>query len=319
MSQKEAFLRAIREAPEDNTHRLVYADWLTDQGETTHAQLIRVQCELASKKCKGARRQTLRAEEAKLLEDESLHLSEERRFRYQRGFIADECELLLDGRGCSLDIRRPMVDTDDFDEWDADNVAIQLTAKNVAALDWCLALTLNLTSLGGPKESRNALFGTCLQRVTELACIDAEVEPDALVQLAASPDLVSLDTLTFHQAGPVPLRGVLALFTAPASPGIRHVHLDGEDWLDENDDPINGDDAEGVVAFLRRVGQDPRSARLVYFALNYCHVGNAVAQALLDSPHLQPAEQLALFVSRSMSTAQKRALKKRFGSAMQLL
>jgi uncharacterized protein (TIGR02996 family) len=47
LEQHEAFLRAIFDAPEDDTARLVYADYLQENEQETRAQLIRVQCELA--------------------------------------------------------------------------------------------------------------------------------------------------------------------------------------------------------------------------------------------------------------------------------
>lgn len=47
LAQHEAFLRAIFDAPDDNTPRLVYADFLQENGEDVRAELIRVQCELA--------------------------------------------------------------------------------------------------------------------------------------------------------------------------------------------------------------------------------------------------------------------------------
>ncbi len=46
-SMAEAFLQAIRERPEDDTSRLIYADWLDDNGDPARAELIRVQCEKA--------------------------------------------------------------------------------------------------------------------------------------------------------------------------------------------------------------------------------------------------------------------------------
>jgi uncharacterized protein (TIGR02996 family) len=42
----EAFLRTIREHPDDDGPRLVYADWLEERGECDRAEFIRVQCEL---------------------------------------------------------------------------------------------------------------------------------------------------------------------------------------------------------------------------------------------------------------------------------
>ena len=42
-----SFLEAIREDPADDVPRLVFADWLEDDGEYDRAEFIRVQCELA--------------------------------------------------------------------------------------------------------------------------------------------------------------------------------------------------------------------------------------------------------------------------------
>jgi uncharacterized protein (TIGR02996 family) len=47
LSQHEAFLRAIFDAPDDDTPRLVYADFLQENGDEDRAELIRVQCERA--------------------------------------------------------------------------------------------------------------------------------------------------------------------------------------------------------------------------------------------------------------------------------
>ena len=46
----EPFLRAICENPEDDTVRLVYADWLDENGDADRAEFIRVHCELARRR-----------------------------------------------------------------------------------------------------------------------------------------------------------------------------------------------------------------------------------------------------------------------------
>src|SRR4051794_19143280 len=51
MSSAAAFLQAIRENPEDNSLRLVCADWLEETGDpaqVVRAQVMRLQCELAA-------------------------------------------------------------------------------------------------------------------------------------------------------------------------------------------------------------------------------------------------------------------------------
>lgn len=50
MDEKTALLRAILENPDDDTVRLVYADFLEERGEGERAEFIRVQCALASRK-----------------------------------------------------------------------------------------------------------------------------------------------------------------------------------------------------------------------------------------------------------------------------
>jgi uncharacterized protein (TIGR02996 family) len=43
MSLKEAFVRDVIENPEDNAPRLIYADWLEENGDPARAELIRLQ------------------------------------------------------------------------------------------------------------------------------------------------------------------------------------------------------------------------------------------------------------------------------------
>jgi uncharacterized protein (TIGR02996 family) len=47
MTDRVTFLAAIRDEPDQDVHRLVYADWLEDNGDPSRAEFIRVQVELA--------------------------------------------------------------------------------------------------------------------------------------------------------------------------------------------------------------------------------------------------------------------------------
>jgi uncharacterized protein (TIGR02996 family) len=318
MSQREGFLGAIRAQPEDDTHRLVYADWLEENGEEVHARLIRVQCELANRKCKGARRKELRAAEQGLLEDPSLHLSAERPFKYERGFIGEHCQLFFTGAGFHLEVSNP--ERNPFADQEEEEPMPDLTAETIGLLDKMLDATLALVSLDGLESvPENSLFARALRRVTELECFQSTANDDAMICLATSPHLVNLEAVTFHDTHGVPLGAVLALFTAPAHRGLLRLHLDGEDWQDEAGEYFTGDDAPELVAFVEKIAQDPRAARLASLQLNYYRAGNAVAQALLDSPYLAPSEQLALVASSGLSAATKRALKKRFGKSLVLI
>jgi uncharacterized protein (TIGR02996 family) len=63
----ESLLRAAFAAPEDDTARLVLADYLEENDQPDRAALIRVQCELARLPAKDAKRTELAQQEAKLL------------------------------------------------------------------------------------------------------------------------------------------------------------------------------------------------------------------------------------------------------------
>lgn len=47
MTERDALLAAILSSPEDDTPRMIYADWLEERGEVERADFVRVQCELA--------------------------------------------------------------------------------------------------------------------------------------------------------------------------------------------------------------------------------------------------------------------------------
>src|SRR5262245_34947865 len=66
-ADRTAFLAAIRENPDDDLPRLVYADWLDEHGEPERAEFIRVQCELAKLQQGEHRWKELRSRERKLL------------------------------------------------------------------------------------------------------------------------------------------------------------------------------------------------------------------------------------------------------------
>jgi uncharacterized protein (TIGR02996 family) len=67
MSLRDAFLADICENAEDDAPRLVYADWLDDNGDSDRAELIRVQCDLARLTEEDGRWAALEMREAELL------------------------------------------------------------------------------------------------------------------------------------------------------------------------------------------------------------------------------------------------------------
>lgn len=67
MARDDGFVRDILAHPDDDTPRLVYADWLDDHGDGDRAAFLRVQCELAKLPPNDARQAELRRRERELL------------------------------------------------------------------------------------------------------------------------------------------------------------------------------------------------------------------------------------------------------------
>jgi uncharacterized protein (TIGR02996 family) len=65
--EERALLKAVCDQPDDDTPRLVYADWLTEHDQPERAEFIRVQCALAHIEGDDPRRPALARREAELL------------------------------------------------------------------------------------------------------------------------------------------------------------------------------------------------------------------------------------------------------------
>ena len=105
MSSREArgFLAAICSNPEDDTARLVFADWLDEQGNAPRAEFIRVQVERAALPEWDARRvRLLMRERALLAQHEAAWRAELPAVRgvtwgpFRRGFVAEKYGVLID-------------------------------------------------------------------------------------------------------------------------------------------------------------------------------------------------------------------------------
>ena len=88
----DAFLHAIHASPADDLPRLVYADWLEENGDAPRAEFIRVQCELATIDAIDPQRAALEDREHELLnEHEDRWLGESRpemtEWEFARGFV----------------------------------------------------------------------------------------------------------------------------------------------------------------------------------------------------------------------------------------
>src|SRR4051794_36641253 len=67
MTDHDAFLAAITARPDDDLPRLVYADYLDEQGDADRAEFVRVQCDLARLPADDPARPALAERELELL------------------------------------------------------------------------------------------------------------------------------------------------------------------------------------------------------------------------------------------------------------
>jgi uncharacterized protein (TIGR02996 family) len=100
MARNDDLLRAVVTAPRDDAPRLVYADWLEEQGDRDRAAFIRTQCELARRPADDPRRPDLAAREQDLLDRHGWEWAEElgpkvREWVFSRGFV-ERVEMDLD-------------------------------------------------------------------------------------------------------------------------------------------------------------------------------------------------------------------------------
>lgn len=89
VAEHDGFLRAIIEAPADDSLRLVYADWLEDHGNSARAEFIRSQCALARLPWGDPGRQDLAEREQSLLGEHWNKWDEELRRLLKDSFPTD--------------------------------------------------------------------------------------------------------------------------------------------------------------------------------------------------------------------------------------
>src|SRR4051812_42610458 len=97
MTREDDLLRAIRDNPEDDSLRLVYADWLEEHGGPAgleRAEFIRVQCELERLPADEPRRAELERRQDALLADHEAEWAGPLarlvgKYHFRRGFVEE--------------------------------------------------------------------------------------------------------------------------------------------------------------------------------------------------------------------------------------
>jgi uncharacterized protein (TIGR02996 family) len=241
MSSHAAFLQAITSAPEDDVSRLVYADWLDDNGDPRRAEFIRLQCRLASMDESDPERPDLLDREWELL---AVY-----RKRWEPGARTPLGKHLQDS-----DFTRGFLGRVDLP------AKALLTHGEKMFRDYPV-VELRLRDMKG--RLRDIVTRPWMASVAALELFHEVLSLDELRALTTSPHLGGLRRLTLRNVALTP-EG-LGILTA--WPGLRRLtHLDiGNDYLMNDGERLNNRPGEG---WLRRLLESPHLGELTSFQTN---------------------------------------------------
>jgi uncharacterized protein (TIGR02996 family) len=257
MATADDFIWAILDAPDDDTPRLVFADWLEDHGEEAHAEFIRLQCRLAVHPQEDDQWLAWKIREEELWavlhpKWQSLGLKPGLALGcFRRGFVVSEKATLL--------------------------ISEEETIRN-ADDRWTFLLDvpyLETFCHVGP----GFFASRQLARVVWLNCQRSGVRDESLTPLATSPHLSRLRRLDLfrNHTGPA---GASALAACPSLTGLVELFLDENNHL--------GDAGVAILATA------PLCRTLTTLTLFETGVRDAGVIALASSPYLGKLEVLRL-------------------------
>jgi uncharacterized protein (TIGR02996 family) len=335
MTHDEAFLQAIIETPDDDTPRLVYADWLEEHGDAERAEFIRVQVQLACLPEEDPRRPALKLRERALLSRHEATWAGPFRgrvesWKFRRGFVEQittgaakfltQTEQLFRlapirhvrlrratwclhrlaacpflGRLTGLDL------SGNADRPGGANFLLPSGVRALAAsphLHRLTTLLLFATNIN-VFDVQHLVSAPALKRLTTLDLGGNALGPDGAGVLAGAPALARLTTLRLHRTQ-IGVAGVRLLAASPYLTQLTELDL-GWNYLG----------GPGVLA----LADAPNLAGLERLDLTGSYVSIASAKALAASPHLRRLRWLAVTWPR-LAAQTRSILEHRFGKIL---
>jgi len=276
MTHDAAFLDAICTHPEDCAIRLIYADWLEENGKSEQAEFIRLQMELAQMGDDDPRRPKLRVRERELLKlfwSNPFHDSV-MAYEFQRGFV--ECVTMTAAKFLAHgDVLFQMAPVRHVIIMRIGDLLPRLASSPLLAN----LTSLNLSSGGFGNVGAQALATSpFMVNLTSLNLRENLIEDEGVKALASSlllANLTSLD-LSVNLIGAV---GAQALACSLGLVKLRSLDLS-----------YNGISDVGAQA----LASSPHLANLTLLNLSSNAIGQEGAQALASSPYLAKLTSLNL-------------------------
>jgi uncharacterized protein (TIGR02996 family) len=278
MTNADAFLAAIREEPEDDTHRLVFADWLDEHGDADRAEFIRLQCALARTAGPDPDGVRLRQREGALLALHETAWSEPVRGRvrswtFRRGFLWEVTMTVQQFRHRGDAVFRSstvqalrLQNEGHSGRIGAAGVAHVAGTPALARVAWLYLDGNDVTAAG----LQSLLSSPYLDRLTGLGLALNGLGPEGAQLLAESPQLACLTWLSLDR-NHLGDTGVRALAASPHARNLRELHLNKNQVGD---------------AGLEALATAPNLAGLHALELRCNHIGPEGVRALARSPLL---------------------------------
>jgi uncharacterized protein (TIGR02996 family) len=279
MSTAEAFLRDILDNPEDDTPRLVFADWLDEHGQPHRAEFIRLQVEQARlPRCASRYRElderasALRTTHAKTWDSQLRQLG--RGWKYRRGFIQRvtfrrgvdfvraasrlfdlapvqrvEIEVpwfrFASWSRCPQLVRLHGLKLNRFGtrKWDVDSLRQVLSPPTLAGLT---ELNLDSNFFLGADWARALKSASHLDRLRVLNLMGNGIGAQGVRILCSAGHLATLEALDLG-GNDVGARGLADLAAAPLFAGLRDLRLGRDEEFSDHGNDV-GD--EGVRALV---------------------------------------------------------------------
>jgi uncharacterized protein (TIGR02996 family) len=309
MSDQQDFFRAIRESPEDDTLRLIFADWLEDRGATDRAEFIRLQIERAQREGEAIDQGEKPGRESELetrFSDRCEELlaaecnGEDVYCEFRRGFVHKIC-LHVDAflqHAESIFSRVPLVDS--LVLYDVRPKHCQHLAE-LPSLRRITKLNLEHNNQIGPVGAGFLAASPYLDQLRELNLDKNYIESEGAEALAQSRHLRLLEVLdlSLNNIGDV---GLEALATSLFLVHLRKLYL-----------VLGGIGDTGTLA----LATSPHMSALTDLLLDGNEISDTGALALVQSPHLKQITHLRL-EGNPISDEARAALRQRFGQAVRL-
>jgi len=273
VNDREALYRAIMDAPDDDAPRLVYADWLEEHGRPKRAEFIRLQCELSS---------IIMGTQAAFARYVAIQKRCWALFNANQGRWLRE----IGPMPASIWYRRGMA------------------AKVVSSVEYFVAHGSHLFDVAPieeveftqiePRHLRLLTDCPCSRRVRRFRFLSAEDNDQVVRAILAQwpfPELQVLELRVLKRGALVPQQ----VF-----------------WRVETPDPPSGAWHHRWAGVTAAIAGSERLRTLQRLSLARCGIGDAGAQALADSPHLENLSVLDLS-DNPMSPAVRYQLLDRFG------